>query len=227
MSTQTALRATVTPHVNLLPPEIAEEARFRSLRVIMVMVVAFAAFLGGVLYLQSAGEVTAAQEQLDSAKSDGAGLQVKVNKLANVPAVYAAVAAADGQLSAAMGSEVRYSFLLNDLSLSINKNVWLTSMSVSQNDPTASASGASVPVQGPAWTKPAIGKLTFSGRATSYNDVAAWLDFLSSGKIYSDPFVSSTSASDPIGSTKTVIFESSVNLTDKAYTHRFDSKGGN
>ena len=226
MSTQTALRATTTPRVNLLPPEIAEELRFRSLRAVMVLVLLFAVFVAGALYWQSSGEVSAAQQQLDSAKSDSIGLQQKASKLSNVPVVYAQVAAADGQLTVAMGSEVRYSYVLNDLSLSINRNVWLTSMAVIQNDVTAgiAADGAAAPVQGAVWTKPAIAKVTFAGRALSYSDVAAWLDFLSAGKNYSDPFVSAANASDPIGRTKTFTFMSSVNLTDKAYSHRYDTE---
>jgi len=227
MSTQTAVRATTTPHVNLLPAEIAEEVRFRSLRAVMVLVLLFAAALSGVLYLQSAGEVNSAQEQLDSATTEGSGLQAKVNKLADVPRVYAQVDAADAQLGQAMGGEVRYSYLLNDLSLSINKNVWLTTLTVAQADPTGPISNASPSATVTGWAKPGIGKLTFSGTATSYKDVAAWLDFLASSKNYSDPYVSNATKGDPIGTTAVVTFQSTVNLTDKAFTHRYGPKAAN
>ena len=226
MSTQTALRATVSPHVNLLPPDIAEEARFRSLRVFMALVVVFGAFVGGVLYLQSVGEVTAAQDQLSSAQDEGTAMQTQLVKLANVPVVYAQVAAAEAQLNVAMGSEVRYSYVLNDLSLSINRNAWLSSVTVVQNPLAVTGTGVTPPAQGAAWTKPAIGKLSFAGTAKSYNDVAAWVDFLTADKFYSDAFISIANIGDKIGTASTVHFESTVNLTDKAYSHRFDTKAG-
>ena len=40
--------------------------------------------------------------------------------------VYAQVAAGEAALDLAMGDEVRYSFVLNDLSLTIPNDVWLT-----------------------------------------------------------------------------------------------------
>ena len=42
-----------------------------------------------------------------------------MTKYADVPKVYAAVDAAEAQLKLAMGHEIRYSFVLNDLSLTI------------------------------------------------------------------------------------------------------------
>ena len=43
-----------------------------------------------------------------------------------MPQVYAQVAAAQAQLTQAMGQEMRYSYVLNDLSLTIPSDVWLT-----------------------------------------------------------------------------------------------------
>lgn len=228
MSTQTVQRSTtVAPRVNLLPPEIAEEMRFRSMRAAMVLALVFAVLISVTLYLQSAGEVSSAQQQLDGAQTESMVLQAKANKLANVPLVYGQVAAAEAELATAMGNEVRYSYLLNDLSLSINKNVWLTSMAVTQTDtPVVAPAGTpGAPVTG--WAKPSIAKVTFAGTALSYNDVAAFLDFLAGGKNYSDPFVTAINASDPIGNTKTFTFMASVGVTKAAYTHRYDSKAVN
>ena len=46
-------------------------------------------------------------------------------KYAEVPKVYAQVDAAEADLELAMGQEIRYSFVLNDLSLTIPSDVWL------------------------------------------------------------------------------------------------------
>ncbi len=226
MSTQTALRATVTPHVNLLPGEIREEAQFRSMRAFMALAVIFSALVGGALFVQASGEVTSAQEQLDTAKTENAALQAKVNTLADVPKVYAQVAAADAQLTTAMGAEVRYSYLLNDLSLSMNRGVWLSSLNVAQAATTTTAAGT--PVVSQTAPQAGIALITVAGRAKTYEDVAAWLEFLTADKTYyTNPYVTSADRTDKIGNTPIVKFASTVALNDSALSHRYDSKAAN
>lgn len=217
MSTTTAVRTATFPHVNLLPPEIAEETRFRSVRAVLALsVVAALAVVGGV-YLLASGQVTQAEEELSTAQGANAALQAEAAKYAEVPKVYGALAQAETQLALAMGQEVRYSYVLNDLALTIPDDVWLTTMTVTQDvDGTA-------PVQGQ-WGTPAIGTVSYEGRALSYDDVAAWLDVLGKNADYTDPYLTSAAEGDPIGDADVLDFKSSVALTDDALSNRYAPK---
>ncbi|MCU0266043.1 MAG: PilN domain-containing protein [Actinomycetia bacterium] len=217
MSTTTAVSTATFPRVNLLPPEIAEETRFRSIRALLALSVVGALAVVGGLYLFASNEATAAQESLDAAQATNTSLKAEEAKYAEVPRVYAAVAIAENQLTVAMGQEIRYSYVLNDLALTIPDDVWLTSLTVEQDvDGTA-------PVEG-AWGTPAIGTITHQGMAVSYDDVAAWLDVLGKNTDFTDPYLTSATETDPIGDTDVLEFESSAALTSDALSNRYTAK---
>src|SRR5436305_11153156 len=81
------------PRVNLLPPEIAEAARFRRFQLAMAGAgVAAVAIVAGLTYSAHSG-VTSAKSQLASAQAEHAQLQTQLDSLASVRDVYAQVAA--------------------------------------------------------------------------------------------------------------------------------------
>jgi Tfp pilus assembly protein PilN len=218
MSTTTLLRTDALPRVNLLPPEIAESARFRSAQIVMggaVVAVVVAVF--GLWYLAS-GEVSSAQDQVNQAQAANASLQHEAATYANVPTVYAAVDALKAQRAQAMGQEIRYSFLLKDLSLSMPAGVWLSNVTVTQTvDPTTT------PPTG-AWGTPALGTVTFSGTTLTLPQVAGWLETLGRQRGYTDPYLTSaTQVTTPITGYQ---FTSSVALTSKALSNRYSAKAG-
>jgi Tfp pilus assembly protein PilN len=220
-SSKTLTEAGTFPHVNLLPPEIAAAERFRRVRLLLSLVVAGSVVVVGGLYVMASNQVSAAQDDLASAQATQTQLQAEAAKYANVPKVYAQVAAAEQNLTQAMGQEVRYSYVLNDLSLTLGRvnGVWLTNLTVSQavDDPSSSKS-----VLG----NPSIGTLTFTGDATKHTDVAAWLDGLAKTPYYEDPYFSSSAVGQPIGTTPIVNFTSQVSLTNKALSNRYNMKAG-
>ena len=64
-------------------------------------------------------EVADANAELEAATAATAKVQTEVAARAEVPKVYAEVAAAQTQLTQAMGDEVRWSNLLTDVSLTV------------------------------------------------------------------------------------------------------------
>jgi Tfp pilus assembly protein PilN len=209
------------PHVNLLPPEIAAEAKFRRTRMLLSLVVVGAVAVTGGLYVMASNQAASAADDLASAQATQSQLQAEAAKYADVPKVYAQVAAAQQDLTQAMGQEVRYSYVLNDLSLTLAgvNGVWLTNLAVSQavDDPSSSKS---------ALGNPSIGTITFTGDATKHTDVAAWLDGLAKTPYYTDPYFSSSVVGQPIGTTPIVTFTSQVSLTEKALSNRYNPKAG-
>jgi len=212
------------PRVNLLPPEIRDAARFRRLQGIMGGAVIGAVGLVALLTVVAGGQASSAQDALTEAQTSGSTLQTQVNQFAEVPRVFAAVQTAETQLSNAMGEEVRWSFYLNDLSLTIPDRIGLTALSIRQ-DLGGGGAGAVQSALG----KTGIATVTFEGQASTNNDVASFLDALAKQKGYVDPYFSNASKSSSEAATTSnesiVDFAATVTVTDAAKSSRYTPKG--
>jgi Tfp pilus assembly protein PilN len=223
-TTPTPVRTATLPRVNLLPTEISEGARFRNLQALMALAVILAVVVVGALAYFASGDVSDAQTALTASQAKGTALQAQTRLYADVPQKYALVAAADAQLTQAMAKEVRYSFVLNDLSLRMPAGVWLTNLTISENvDQPDSSKGA--------WGNPVLASVKLSGVALNLNDVAGWLDALAKGAHYTDPYLTQTSAAatgTTSGSTATPWwnFDSTLGITDKGLSNRYTQKAG-
>ena len=208
----------VLPRVNLLPPEIAERARAKKIKAGLGGGLLLVVGLVAALYASAAGSVHEATAELEVATATGTALRADKAEYADVEAVYARAAAAEAMLTQAMGEEVRYSQYLNDLSLTVPDNVWLTSVTFAQTPTVTAAVGAGT-------GEPAIGTVTFSGVAFSHDDVAVWLDSLAGQKGYQNPYFTD-STKGLIGKRETVAFTSTVELTSDALSGRFTAPAG-
>lgn len=205
------------PRVNLLPPEITEAARFRQLQFAMGGTVVAAAVIVGALYVHARSGVTSAQQKVTDAKSQQTALQGRLNDLQSVKETYAAVQAKKALLSQAMGQEIRWSYVLNDLSLRIPSRVWLTQVTATQGGtaaPTTTGAGATNQ-----------GTVTFNGVALHHDDVASWLDALEKEKGFADAAFSSSTES-LIGTRKVVDWSTSVDVTSQALSNRYTNQAG-
>jgi Tfp pilus assembly protein PilN len=222
MSTQTTTRLTTLPRVNLLPPEIGEQRRFRHVQVGLGGAVLASLVVVGALLVAAGAQVGKAQDDLDANKAHAAVLQANVDQYADVPLVLGQVEAARAQLGQAMGQEVRWSYFLNDLSLKIPQHVWLDSMTVS----SAATAVAATPTVSQ-YAAVGIGNVAFEGHAYSHNDVAAWLNSLAKQKGYTQPYFSDSTIA-PLGTNKDAVkFASQVTLTEDALSKRYTEKTGN
>jgi Tfp pilus assembly protein PilN len=225
VSTQTVQTAGIAamPRVNLMPPEIAEAERFRRLQLAMGGAVVVSAVLVGGLYQQARSGISSAQAQVATADAQKATLQTKLNGLSSVSQTYASVQAKQVLLQQAMGQEIRWSYLLNDLSLRIPSNVWLTTIQASETtagDPNAPAVAGATPTPG------VLGTVAFNGVAFKHDDVAAWLDALAKEKGLTNPAFSS-SQEIAIGLRNVEAFSSSAELGPNALSNRYVPKASN
>ena len=213
-STQTAL----APRVNLLPPEIAESARIRRSQVGMVGAGLAAVAVVGLMYTQATAKVSQAEEAKADAVATSVKLKQDVDKLQTVRDTYAQVDASKKTLATAMYSEVLWSGYLNDLTLTIPENVWLTNYSVEMTAAKKAGSGGASG-SGPVFD-PGLGTVTITGTAFTHDDVAAWLESLAKQKGYSHPYFTD-STERLIGSREVVDFTATTYLTDKALSNRY------
>ncbi len=217
MSTLTTAGIASLPRVNLLPPEIEQERRFRKVQSGLGAGVAVALLAVGGLTVLASMAVSDAQTDLDESTTRGSQLQAQQAEFADVPLVYGQVEAAQAQLSEAMGKEVRWSYFLNDLSLKTPSRVWLEKVTVTQNLDAA----AVTPVQDPGtYLSSGIGSIGFEGKGLTHNAVAAWLDALAKQKGLTQPYFTN-SAKELIGEQTAVGFTSQATITEDALSGRF------
>ncbi len=224
----TELRGPTMARVNLLPPEVAEVRRFRRVQYGLGGAVLAAIGVVILLLVLALGSVSSAQQQLDKTNAEQTQLQGRLTKFNGVRQVYAQVASGDTQLRSALSGEVQLSHYLNDLSLTVPENVWLTNLSVTLESGAGagagSAAGAGAGVGG-AVARPGIGTLTAAGSAFAHGDVANWLETLGRQKGFADAYLS-TSTEALIGQRRTVTFSSSATVTAAALSHRYDRLPG-
>ena len=224
MSTQTAVQTQALPRVNLLPPEIAEHRKLQQLKVILGGTVLASVGVVLALYLAAVGQVHGAQNDLDAAKAKHQQLNVEASRYATVPAAQTALASAQTQLSQAMGQEVRWSFLLNDLSLRVPNNVWLTKLTIAENVDGSTAPTTSGNASTGLFT-PGLGQVSIDGKAMTQTDVAAWLDSLAKEKGLNQVFFTK-SDQGLVGTTKDYEFSSQATITQDALSKRYTTKAG-
>ena len=203
--------------VNLLPTRYARAMALRRAKLfaaIALMIGVLAVVLAWTITAQQRG---AAQEKLDIAMSERSLLQSQANKYADVPRVFAEVADAQIQFRDAMASEVRWSFFLNDLALTIPSGVSLDTLQVVVADPGTSQ----VVGSGAAGT---IGTMNVTAKALRFNTVANWLDAIAKWDSLTNPQVASISAAEEEG-TDLVTFGSSADITSEALSGRYAEEG--
>lgn len=213
----TSTRVFDLPRVNLLPPEIYEKRQLQRAQAALGLVVLVAVVGVGLVYVNGGSAVTNAKARLQTAQTTQTQLQGKVNQLSYVTAEAAQAQAAQDMLTQATGSAIPFSTYLADLSLLTPKNVWFTSITLTDSVAAGSlAAGTAAP--------DTVGTASFAGQALAHNDVATWLDNAAKEVGFADPyFTSSTESLVPQtgGTTGTaaktwVTFGSSVNLTSAA-----------
>jgi Tfp pilus assembly protein PilN len=219
------MTAATSPRVNLMPPEIAEAARFRQIQILLGAGVLFAVVVVALLYLNAHSGVSNAKDELSQAQSQQTQLQAKLASLAPVQQTIDQVQAKQALLKTAMGAEVRWSFMLNDLAFRMPSQVWLTSLDVSQTSSSAAPPPTSTTTLGAASTTTsapvAIGSITFGGVGFVHDDVAKWLEAMAKVKGYLNPTFTSSSEG-AIGDRNDVTWSGTVQITSDLYSHRYD-----
>jgi Tfp pilus assembly protein PilN len=221
---QTVTAVVALPRVNLLPPEIAEQAKFKRVQAGLGGGVLVALGLVGVAFVVANGQVSSAQDDLATQEARNRTLTAQQAQYAEVPVVYAAVDAARARLAQAMGREIRWSYVLNDLSLATPSKVWLTSMTVTPNNDDTAVGGAATPATD-TYLQPGLGTVTFEGKGYRHNDVASWLLALGKEPGLKNPYFTSSKV-EQIGEQDTVTFTSQATITEDALSGRWTDEAG-
>ncbi len=222
------------PSVNLIPDQIAAEAKVRTAKIVWGAALGGSVALVAGLYLVAASGVSSAQDQLDGARAQSANLASEAARYSDVPKVRSDLQAAQAQQLLALGGEVRWSTVLNNLGLTIPPGVSLVSFQATVNgtSPSAAATGTNaVPSVTSVLGNPGIGTVQYQGEALDDARLAAFLESVAKNPGLIDPFATqaAASASSNAGTAsttpKSITFSASATISNKALSHRFDAKG--
>jgi Tfp pilus assembly protein PilN len=211
------------PRVNLMPPEVAEAKAMRRVQMALGAAGVASVAVVGLLFVSASHSVSAANADLADSKAQTTQLQGQVAKYKDVTATINAANAAQAQLQTAMGDEVRYSQLLNDLSLAVPSTVWLKSLSFTSAAPAAATPGAAPVAYGGVLP---LGTMTVSGIGFSHDDVALWLDAIAGlDKTYANPYFTN-STEGLIQQRLTVNFNANAVVLTSAESGRYKTVAG-
>jgi Tfp pilus assembly protein PilN len=193
--------------VNLVPREVELRRKQRRLvtNAIGAGVVVLALLV--LVFIAETVRVSGAHHDLAVQQQRNAQLRSQIDELAEFEQLQKRVKEKTDLLAGLTRNEVRWSVLLADISLVIPSDAWLTNLSGSLTPPPTGAAAATA--------NPSLGQLLLNGTTFSHLDVAKWLTQLSGVKEFLDPYLS-LSAKSVIGTTPTVNFTSTVNLSEFA-----------
>lgn len=191
--------------INLLPPEIAQRRRAREITLLIGAAgLALVAVLVLVFLVQTA-RLAGERGKLEDVRRQNAALQRQVSALQAQATLEQTLKNKQQLLVQLTQNEVRWSVLLNDISLVIPTDVWLTNFSGAvQAAPGATATG-NVP----------IGNISLGGSTFTHLDVAKWLSRLAVVREFTFPYLT-LSAKSGTGGQEIVTFNSSVELSTGA-----------
>jgi hypothetical protein len=232
------------PQIDLLPQELVTQRVVRRQR--SGIGAGFLVLLAvlGLWYVLESRQLGEAKDQADQERAVATGLRAQRVQLQPLADLEAQIDAADQLKASVYEREIRFSGVMRDISAIVPDDVWLTSMSVAfRGDANASGTGASsssttTPAGGAAATitpgSPGAGSpvasITFAGTGLEHVDVGGFLRALARGpkkggqQVYLNPYFTSAQKGDK-GGQATVTFSATVDLSNAAYSGRFQPAG--
>jgi Tfp pilus assembly protein PilN len=241
-----ARRTGAAPRVNLLPAALAERRVVRRQRIAFGMVGVALLLVLAALYLAEASRANRARREAAREQVVVAGLNADRARLQPWADLQNEVTALERVRATVYQREVRFSGVLQDLSQLVPDNVWLTQLSATVKD--ASATGTSSRAAGPGaaatgaaggGTLPAgspgagvtVGQLSFSCAALSHVDVCNFIRVLNGTvkrdgqPVYVNPYFTSSQKQGLPGQTPTVTCSGTVDLSQAGVSGRFQQPG--
>jgi type II secretory pathway pseudopilin PulG len=242
---QLARRAGAAPKINLLPSWVAERRLVRRQRLgaaagfVLVLVVL------ALVWVAETARAERAQRAAEGQRATTARLAAQRAQLQPWADLQTEVAAAEQLRASVYAREVRFSGVMQDISMLIPDNAWLTTMSANLTETQPGQAGAggtqasggaksggaeTVLVPGaPGYGSP-VGSINFSGAALGHVDVGRMIKTLdgavkrNGGSVYLNPYFTSSQKQSQGGQT-TVTFVATVDLGPAAFSGRFQRPG--
>jgi hypothetical protein len=233
------------PRLNLLPGEIRERRLVRHQRAAVGAAFVVLLALLGLWYALENRELAEARREVDRQQALAAGLRAHKTELQPYGVLEGQIAAAEQLRSQVYAHEIRFSAVMQDIAEIVPDDVWLTKMSAAFNDaagggaaPTTGAANASASSGQQTTATPGspgagspVASITFAGTGFGHVDVGGFMRALAGGptkdgkRVYVNPYFTSSQKGSEQGSEATVTFSATVDLSEIAYSGRFQPPG--
>jgi Tfp pilus assembly protein PilN len=209
------------PRVNLLPPEVGQAAKARSLRAGLSLLVVAAMVVVGAGYGLASLHAGTAQQALDHANQRTVELLAQQKKYVEVRKVTSNLALTTAARQVGSSTEVNWKSYLESIQANLPSGTTIVTFAAATGSPLAEFAQATVPLQGER-----IAELTFSAETQSLPDVPAWLNALASLKGFVDASPGSVSLNDGVYTAAVTMHISEVALANRfpSDTAKTDSK---
>lgn len=211
--------------VNLLPGEVLVARRQRSIALVSLGILAAFVVALGTIYLLKVGDVNDATAERDETAREVAVLQAEADSLQEYQVLLDVVQNREALLTSAMDGELSWARILGDLALSFDRQASLTALQgASTAEDAATDPGAAVAVDDETFDLgDPVAQVDFTGYsvdrfAPGVEEVIAKFE---RAEGFDDPYLATAGDEERGGDTVTV-FNGLVQLTERAYTHRYD-----
>lgn len=210
-STDSRLVLGGVPRVNLLPPEVGQAAKARSLRAGLSLLVVAAMVIVGTGYALASLHAGTAQQSLDRVNQRTVELLAQQKKYVEVRTVTSDLALTTAARQVGSSTEVDWKSYLESIQASLPGGTTIVTFTATTGSPLEEFIQPSVPLQGER-----IAELTFSAETASLPDVPAWLNALASLKGFVDASPGSVTLADGIYTA-----DIKMHINEKALANRF------
>ncbi|MDI1290578.1 MAG: hypothetical protein PSX37_11600 [bacterium] len=189
------------PRVNLLPASITESFTLRRIRrMFIVVAVLLVLAIGAVWYLQN-NQVADAQAQLDEAQAANAAVTAKVEALAPIKQMYEQITNEQNLVATTLASEPQAALVIERMvetgSSGSGAPVAFASIAIEYRGiPAAGEAINPCPNPDPFGTDITIGCVTFSGMASSRDQVSSMLNAMAADALFVGPYVNSSTVTE-------------------------------
>jgi hypothetical protein len=204
---------------DLTPPELIQERRLATLRKMVVVALCVIALLVAAGYAVAFVKHSSASDVADRANAQTLQLQQAEDQYADVTQIEGTTAQMDAQIATLMTTDVDVATLVAKLRAALPNTMSINELTLSLTPPAPFSGGIETP-----GTADQIGTVTITGTGRTLNDLAGYVDTLTTLAGVTDVIPTSN-----VGTKGGTQFTVNLALTDQLYSHRFDStpSGGN
>jgi Tfp pilus assembly protein PilN len=211
-STESRLVLGGVPRVNLLPPEVGQATKARSLRAGLSLLVVAAMVVVGAGYGLASLHASTAQQALDHVNQRTVELLAQQKKYVEVRKVTSDLALTTAARQVGSSTEVNWKSYLELIQASLPGGTTIVTFTATTGSPLMEFVQPTVPLQGER-----IAELSFSAITESLPDVPAWLNALASLK----GFVDASPGSVTLGSDGSYTAAVTMHINEEALANRF------
>ena len=212
--------------IDLLPVAYAERRRDRRNRFVVILITLALLVMMLLYYFYLGTQISDARTELASIQARNAQLQAQIQELQRFAELDAEVKAKRTALTTVFAGDIDWPAIMTEVAMVVPGEIWLGSLTAS-----AGATEGAAPVASEAnpirlTRKTPVGRVAFTGNSAScMPGVAKWLIRLATVDEFEAAWLGSAAESDTRpGCEPPVVFDSTLELNEKALSHRFEGE---